>query len=85
MSELPLAELLADLRARLAEVDGETNLEVWPVLNLFLDWGNEDHDRKTVAQYLMWKLPGPSGRVFYTRAEIEAVIRQLEVYGDEEE
>lgn len=78
MSELPLADLLADLRQRLDDIPSGAKIEVWPVINLVLDYGQEDTDRRTVAHYILWKLPRPSGRHFYSRQEIAAVLQQLE-------
>jgi hypothetical protein len=79
MSELPLDELLTELRQLLNDlptIDG--HIPVWPIIDLLLDWGGANADRKTVAHFLLWKLPKPSSRSWFSTREVRSALAELE-------
>lgn len=76
-------EILADaaaLRAACELLEDERSLPTRQVVDIILDWRQEDPGHQAVADYVLWKIhPQVSaGRVYITWVEVDTALSDLE-------
>jgi hypothetical protein len=68
------------LRAWLELLEDERTLPTRQVIDLILDWRQESHDHRAVADYLLWMLNPQiqADRVYITWADVDSILSDLE-------